>query len=686
MSVNPPPNPVPIPPIYNPSNYVFGSSGLTIAQADLRYLKLTGGILSGLCTFTAGLTSTGQIVITNSSASTSSSTGALQCAGGAYFGANSIFNAGIKIPTGASNGFVLTSDASGNASWQVISAAFSGFANGSAASPSGYFTNFPSTGLYYNSGVGISVSGSNVAQFSSSGLLLTGTGSPTILSNLKLNGYDTINSFIQYNLQNLSSGTAASADIVATNDKGNDSFGYVNMGINSSGNTGTLGGPSDSYIYCVADSAAAGGDLWLGTVSTSTLLYLFGATSSPTSANSISLSATALNLPSNIAMTVNNTTQSTSPTTGSVILSGGLGVSLDVHMNGNLHMYNSTGNIQFNSTNTLTLAPTALASPQTLNIPAITSTDTICTLALAQTITGQKTLINPILQATGNGKLQISGTGAAANTIAMGTTTGLTWTMPTNTATLATTNTAQTISGANTFSGGIIVTKAGNTTVASSPIYVNPAATANPTAATYNYTYFVQPPAFTGTAQTIPSSATIYIAGAPLPGTSTITNAYSLQINAGATSIPSGAVGTPSLVFATGANTTGIYSSAANNIDFAVSGANVANMNSTGLNVNKVLKVGGNGSNINQIQRGVVTVSNTFLASGGTINQAFSFSASFSSAPNVILTQNYSDGVNLQQIVLIAATITTTGFTVYAFNSGGSAATGNIIVAYYAMN
>jgi hypothetical protein len=43
------------------------------------------------------INSTGSIILSNTTASTSSSTGALQCAGGAYFGANSIFNANVSL-------------------------------------------------------------------------------------------------------------------------------------------------------------------------------------------------------------------------------------------------------------------------------------------------------------------------------------------------------------------------------------------------------------------------------------------------------------------------------------------------------------------------------------------------------------------------------------------------------------
>lgn len=49
--------PTEILPIYNPNNFVSTTSGLTISDADSRYLRLTGGTLSGSTLFNAGLIS-----------------------------------------------------------------------------------------------------------------------------------------------------------------------------------------------------------------------------------------------------------------------------------------------------------------------------------------------------------------------------------------------------------------------------------------------------------------------------------------------------------------------------------------------------------------------------------------------------------------------------------------------------
>lgn len=92
------PPPLQFLPTFNQEEFIYYSSNLTYKNADSRYLKLTGGVERGLVSFNAGLSTSGILGISNSAASTSSITGALQCTGGAYFGNNSIFNTQLSIP------------------------------------------------------------------------------------------------------------------------------------------------------------------------------------------------------------------------------------------------------------------------------------------------------------------------------------------------------------------------------------------------------------------------------------------------------------------------------------------------------------------------------------------------------------------------------------------------------------
>ena len=63
MSAQPPP--IAFLPIYNNQEFNYSSSGLTVSNGDKRYLKLTGGILSGLLTANGNI-NTSQVNLTGS--------------------------------------------------------------------------------------------------------------------------------------------------------------------------------------------------------------------------------------------------------------------------------------------------------------------------------------------------------------------------------------------------------------------------------------------------------------------------------------------------------------------------------------------------------------------------------------------------------------------------------------------
>ena len=101
---------------------------------------------------------------------------------------------------------------------------------------------------------------------------IVGTGTPISLSGWKFNAFDTVNSYIQNNIQNQSTGTLASSDWIATADSGTDSTNYVDFGINNSGysvGTWTINGALDGYFY------AQSGNLAIGTATAGKNLVLF---------------------------------------------------------------------------------------------------------------------------------------------------------------------------------------------------------------------------------------------------------------------------------------------------------------------------------------------------------------------------------------------------------------------------
>lgn len=97
--------------------------------------------------------------------------------------------------------------------------------------------------------------------FTSSVNVIIGTATYNPFSDNPLSMVGNTNSFLQQNIQNNSSGNNASGDLVITNDLGNNTSGYVNLGINSSGNNQSsfsIATSSDSYLYASNRSFAIG--------------------------------------------------------------------------------------------------------------------------------------------------------------------------------------------------------------------------------------------------------------------------------------------------------------------------------------------------------------------------------------------------------------------------------------------
>jgi hypothetical protein len=89
----------------------------------------------------------------------------------------------------------------------------------------------------------------------------SGGGTPATLTNLGYQTYSTIDGYYQNNIQNLSTGTSASSDWVATANDGTDVTNYIDMGINGSGFSSaswTINGARDGYIYTQSTNLALG--------------------------------------------------------------------------------------------------------------------------------------------------------------------------------------------------------------------------------------------------------------------------------------------------------------------------------------------------------------------------------------------------------------------------------------------
>ncbi|MBS1513035.1 MAG: hypothetical protein JST86_19520 [Bacteroidetes bacterium] len=91
-------------------------------------------------------------------------------------------------------------------------------------------------------------------------------------------GKGSINSYLQLNIQNQSSGTNASSDVVATASNGDETTNYIDMGINGGGNTsGVMGNADDAYLYNVGQNLLIG----TGTAAKS-LVFMTGGTTQST--------------------------------------------------------------------------------------------------------------------------------------------------------------------------------------------------------------------------------------------------------------------------------------------------------------------------------------------------------------------------------------------------------------------
>lgn len=100
-----------------------------------------------------------------------------------------------------------------------------------------------------------------------------------------------INNFSEINLKNTSAGTVASSDFVITADTGTTTTNFVDVGINSSGNTsGVWGSALDGYLY------ASDNNLWVGTSASGKNLVISAGNGGASACMTVSSSAVTANI------------------------------------------------------------------------------------------------------------------------------------------------------------------------------------------------------------------------------------------------------------------------------------------------------------------------------------------------------------------------------------------------------
>src|SRR5258708_7619554 len=132
-----------------------------------------------------------------------------------------------------------------------------------------------------NVGIGTSpvfTSGNGREKFLVDAGSLNGSGTNTLIG-----ASATKDDYVQFNIQNLSNGSLASSDIVATANNGSASTVYIDMGINSNGYSSGLGnilnGSNTAYLY------ATGSDFYIGNGATGKDLIFFTNSSGTTGAD-----------------------------------------------------------------------------------------------------------------------------------------------------------------------------------------------------------------------------------------------------------------------------------------------------------------------------------------------------------------------------------------------------------------
>ena len=130
------------------------------------------------------------------------------------------------------------------------------------------------------------------------------------------------NDYVQVQIQNLNTGSNASSDFIATADNGTDGNYYIDVGINNSGydtSTWTMSGANDGYLYVNSGNLTVGTD-----TAGKTLKVHIGGT-----------------MAENVVATFNaNGTDAMSSATGTLVVSGGVGIGGNVNVGGSITFAN----------------------------------------------------------------------------------------------------------------------------------------------------------------------------------------------------------------------------------------------------------------------------------------------------------------------------------------------------------
>ena len=185
-------------------------------------------------------------------------TGSALTSGSNIFAGNQIISGSLTVIQGITGSLFGTASYADNA-WAIGGNTFSG---GNSSRILGTFSNHD---------LSIFVSGSKIATFTTLGSLVLTSGSVDGLEDSKLAVYagtttshnliratSNTDGYSHISIQNTNSGSNASSNIVAIADNGSNISRYINVGINSSTFTGSVGGANDAYLYSTSNKLHIG--------------------------------------------------------------------------------------------------------------------------------------------------------------------------------------------------------------------------------------------------------------------------------------------------------------------------------------------------------------------------------------------------------------------------------------------
>ena len=143
----------------------------------------------------------------------------------------------------------------------------------------------------------------------------------------------------------------------------------------------------------------------------------------------------------------------------------------------------------------------------------------------------------------------------------------------------------------------------------------------------------------------------------------------------------SGSASAPSITFSSDTNT-GIYSSAADNVDLTTNGVNRINISNSGV------KIGANGTARSMVLIGKANyaIATTDIVSGSNATKTISFGQTFPSAPNVFVSLQADLGttIGFNECILTINSVSTTQFVVVITNKSSSTTSGAISIMWRA--